>query len=296
MRELVAKAVEVAQGAGDILVRAHRQGDLGIARKGTIDLVTEADHASEAHIKAEIHKNFPDHAILAEESGSVGGQGDYRWLVDPLDGTVNFAHGIPHYCVTFAVQQRRSGGDFDTVVAVTLDPLRNELYVAERGGGALLNGEPIRVSRTERLIDSVVATGFGYRRLFTSDDNHAEFCRLNLLTRGVRRLGSAGLDLAYLACGRFDAAWEFDLNAWDMAAGVLLVEEAGGRMTDLVGEPVDLFGRVMVGSNTVLHRALSAAITSARRLPANSRQAIADHLPDDVAQELQESAERSDAS
>ncbi|MBI3179067.1 MAG: inositol monophosphatase, partial [Deltaproteobacteria bacterium] len=211
--ELAQAAVEIARGAGGIVMRHYRERAGVVARKSSvIDLVTAADRESEAHVLAEIARRFPDHVVWAEESGKRGHDGPFRWVIDPLDGTSNFAHRLPHFCVLVAVQERDARGDFKTVVGVTLDPVRDELFLAVRGKGATLNGEPIAVSKVGRLIDAVATTGFAYDRLFRDDNNHAEFCRMNLLTQGCRRMGAAGLDFAYTACGRVDVFWEYGLS------------------------------------------------------------------------------------
>jgi len=282
-------AEEIAKRAGLLLRDALDKQNRIDTKSSAVDLVTSADHAAEHLIKSEINQRFPGHDILAEESGSSGSSADVRWIVDPLDGTVNFAHRIPHFCVLIAVQERRAAG-FETIVGVTYDPMRDELFVAERGAGAVLNGAPMRVSSAERLLDSTLATGFGYKRLFLEDDNHREFCRLNLVSRGVRRMGSAGLDIAYVACGRFDGFWESYLNPWDLAAGDLLVREAGGTMSDRDGTPLSLDRGTCAGTNGRIHTALLAALASARAHPANSRADLGAHLPADIAAELLRSA------
>ncbi|MEM6533320.1 MAG: inositol monophosphatase family protein [Myxococcota bacterium] len=246
-------------------------GRVAVEHKGEIDLVTEADRASEAYLIASITERFPDHAILAEESGHGQEDGPYRWILDPLDGTTNFAHGIPHFAVLVALQ-RRTDSAWETVAATTYDPMRSECFTALRGRGAWLNGAAIRVSETSSLIRSSGATGFPYDR-WTGDDNHAEFCALNLLTRGVRRFGSAGLDLAWVACGRFDYYWERSLNPWDLAGGALLVAEAGGVVTTIAGEAFDPDGGELACGGSV-HPALIEALALARRAPINDRSAL----------------------
>lgn len=279
-------AIELARGAGDIL-RARFVGAeaLDIDRKGTIDLVTDADHAAEAFLLGELRQRYPDHAILAEESGAHAGKGEHRWIVDPLDGTVNFAHRLGHFSVLLALQQRTDAG-WRTQLAVSFDPMRDELFVAERGGGATLNGAAITVSPTTRLIDAVLATGFAYDRLHNPEDNHAEFCRLNLLTQGVRRFGSAGLDLAWTACGRFDGFWERGLRPWDVAGGALLITEAGGTICGYGGVPFAVDAGTIVAAGSALHAPLLAALASANDHPIGSRRDLADHLPADIAEEL----------
>ncbi len=281
---LVAFAVERARAGGEVLRRYFASG-VGVRHKGDIDLVTDADVAAEAEIIGAIRARYPEHGLLAEESGEEG-QGDVRWIIDPLDGTVNFAHGIPHWSVLIAVQQR-TGDRFTTEIGVVYDPTRDELFVAERGKGATLNGKPIRVSKTARLIDSMGVTGFAYDRLRGPHDNHAEFCALNLVTQGVRRFGSAGLDLAYVANGRFDLYWEYGLKPWDLVAGALLVAEAGGRVTDLAGAAIDpSLGGEVAATNGATHSGLVAALASARQHPANDRAAVVDHLPVEMAKGL----------
>lgn len=283
---LAAFAVERAHAAGDVLRRSFASG-VRVRHKGEIDLVTDADLASEAAIIGGIKGRFPDHAILAEESGA-GGEGDTRWIIDPLDGTVNFAHGIPHFCVLLAVQQRRPDGGYATTIGVAYDPMRNELFVAERGKGASLNGKPIRVSQTATLIAAMGVTGFHYDRLRgTIPDNHAEFCAMNLVTQGIRRFGSAGLDLAYVAAGRYDLYWEYGLKPWDLSAGALMVIEAGGRVSDLEGKAIDPgLGGVVLATNGLTHDATVRALADARNHPVNDRTAIAPHLPAEMAKLL----------
>jgi myo-inositol-1(or 4)-monophosphatase len=281
LHELRDAAVEIARGAGRILATSYR-GASQVQHKGVVDLVTDADHASEAHVLGEIRRRFPGHAVLSEESGAATGDGRWRWIVDPLDGTTNFAHRIPHFSVLIAVEEQLAGGGVATRVAVTLDPLRDELFVAVAGQGATLGGLPVRVSQTRRLIDAALATGFSYRRLTNTDDNHAEFCRLNLVTQGVRRFGSAGLDLAYVACGRYDGFWEHGLSPWDFAGGALLVAEAGGRVSALDGGPAGLEAPAIAASNGCLHDDLLAALASARAHPIGSRQDLDPLLPPEL--------------
>ena len=278
---LVESAESLARGAGAIVRRAYGQVSQ-VETKGVVDLVTETDRAAEAHIVAALRHRFPDHSIWAEESGRDAADADVRWIIDPLDGTTNFAHRLPHFAVLIAVQARRNDR-YETLAGVCYDPLRDECFVAEAGGGMRLNGVVTTVSTTTRLIDAALATGFAYDRLHTLDDNHREFCRLNLVSRGVRRFGSAGLDFAYVACGRFDGFWERGLQPWDMAAGMLLVEEAGGRVTAYDGSPARLEEGRVVASNGPLHAPLCAALAAATRYPTNSRQDLADHLPAEIA-------------
>lgn len=285
MQELTRAAIELARGAGRALVQAYGRGPK-IEHKGLIDLVTDADRAAEDLILAELDRRFPDHAVFSEESGSTRADGPWRWIVDPLDGTTNFAHGLPHFAVLIALEERVAPGCFETRAAVTFDPLRDELFVAERGGGATLNGAPLHVSGTTRLMSAVLATGFAYDRLWSERDNHAEFCRLNLVSQGVRRMGSAGLDLAYVACGRLDGFWEYDLKPWDFAGGVLLVVEAGGCVDTVEREPLTLASRSILATNGLLHAPMAAALRSAAAVPVNSRRGLAELLPPEVADRL----------
>ena len=283
---IINAASEMIEAAGAIAARHHEVG-VSVARKGEIDLVTTADHAVEAHILEWITTHYPAHGVLAEESGVHRGSAPYRWVVDPIDGTTNFAHHLGHFCVLVAFQER-IGSEYRTLWGLTLDPLRGELFRAERGRGATLNGRPITVSTTTALHESLLCTGFGYNRLFEAEDNHREFCRLNHLTRGVRRFGSAGLDLAWVACGRYDGFWERNLNPWDLAPGVLLVEEAGGRVTDYQDAPPDPNGMEVVCANPPFHATLLAALASARAAPINSRQGIEPFLTNGSKKRLQE--------
>lgn len=284
---LLNAAIEIAQGAGKILAEAFGQAKQ-VSHKGTFDVVTSADHASEAYIIDALKKRFPDHGIIAEESGAARETQNIRWVIDPLDGTVNFAHGVPHFCVLIAAEQLNAAGThYEPIAGVTLDPIRQDLYTARRGGGAFRNDQPLHVSNTSDLVNSLLASGFGYERLFQMQDNHAEFCRLNLLSQGVRRFGAAGLDLAYVASGHFDGYWEYNLNAWDLTPGILLVQEAGGKVTGMDGSPFYSGGGSVVVSNGVIHPAFCAAIQSARDVPVNSREGIGEHLPPAVAAKLQ---------
>ncbi|RME90715.1 MAG: inositol monophosphatase [Anaerolineae bacterium] len=195
-----------------------------------MDLVTEVDRQSEAYLLGEIQRRFPGHRVHAEETGGLEGDDDHLWYVDPLDGTVNYAHRIPIFCVSIAYARR---GEMQ--LAVVYDPMREEMFTAERGGGARLNGRPIHVSEARELGKSLLVTGFPYNIWTSSVDNLDNFARFSKRTQGVRRLGSAALDLAYVAAGRFDGFWELSLKPWDVAAGGLIAEEAGARVTNLDG-------------------------------------------------------------
>lgn len=241
-------AKETAVQAGNILLEKFGKR-IHISKKGEIDLVTEADLASEKFIIERIKTRYPLHAILAEESGDAVliGDGDWKWIIDPLDGTTNYAHGYPCFCVTIAVEY-----DGEIVIAVTYDPTRDELFAAERGDGASLNNKTISVSETDKLGDALLVTGFPYD--ISKRDNFAEhFTDMLLKSRAVRRDGSAAIDLAYVACGRFDGFWEDGLNPWDMAAGVLLVEEAGGRVSYYDGSKFSIYRSPLCASNGSIH-------------------------------------------
>jgi myo-inositol-1(or 4)-monophosphatase len=224
------QAVEIAREAGALLA-GYFERRVGFELKGEFDLVTDADRASERLVVERLRSHFPAHGILAEEGGGHESASEYRWYVDPLDGTTNFAHGYPVFNVTLALE--RAG---EMIAGVVHDPIRQELFSAERGAGAYLNNRRIRVSNVRRLEDSLVCTGFPSRKRHLSVNVHF-YHQLAMATHGVRRSGSAAIDLAYVACGRLDGFWEFGLNPWDMAAGRLLTEEAGGRVSDMEGKP-----------------------------------------------------------
>lgn len=246
MASYLETAREIAQEAGALLLRYFYRR-VGFELKGEFDLVTEADHAAEALIVEKLRAHFPAHAIVAEESGGDAGRSEFCWHLDPLDGTTNFAHGFPMFCVSLALAENgrlRCG--------VIYDPLRRELFEAEQGAGATLNGRRIRVSETGRLADSLLATGFPSRKRHLNVNVHFYY-QAAMVSHGVRRAGSAALDLAYVACGRLDGFWEFGLNSWDMAAGVLLVKEAGGLVTDMEGGEVVLGGPHVLADNGRIH-------------------------------------------
>jgi myo-inositol-1(or 4)-monophosphatase len=246
MASFLDTAVEIAREAGALLSR-YFERKVAFELKGEFDLVTEADRASEGLVVERLRSHFPSHGITAEEGSSQASASEYRWYVDPLDGTTNFAHGYPMFNVTLALENRG-----ELIAGVIYDPIRDELFSAERGGGAYLNGRRIHVSRTERLQDSLVATGFPSRKRHQNINVHF-FYQLAMATHGVRRAGSAALDLAYTACGRLDAFWEFGLQPWDMAAGILMVEEAGGRSSDMNGGRNTLQSPHVLTDNGIIH-------------------------------------------
>ena len=241
----------IAREAGALLMHYFHQ-HLKIEYKGDADLVTAADRASEALIRERIQQHFPGHDVLGEEQGLSDQGSDYRWYVDPLDGTTNFAHGYPVFCVSMALEKQSAG---ERVAAVVYDPTRDELFAAAQGKGAQLNGSPIHVSQIANLKECLTATGFPSHKRHKNPNIHF-YQQITLRTHGVRRAGSAALDLCNVACGRFDGFWEFNLNPWDTAAGVLLIQEAGGKVTRFDGSPFELNSRETLGSNGVIHEAL----------------------------------------
>ena len=239
----------IAREAGALLME-HFDAHVKIEYKGEADLVTIADRKSEALIRERIRARWPGHDVMGEEEGLRDTGSEYRWYVDPLDGTTNFAHGFPVFCVSMGLQHKN-----EMIAGVCFDPARNELFSAEKGKGAHLNGEPIHVSKASRLTESLVGTGFpSYKR--HKNPNIHFYHQITLRTHGVRRAGSAALDLCYVAAGRLDGFWEFNLNPWDTAAGVLVVEEAGGRVSDFRGGAFQLNSRETLASNGLIHEPL----------------------------------------
>jgi myo-inositol-1(or 4)-monophosphatase len=246
MSDYLNTAVEIARESGALLAKLFTQ-PMEITYKRRSDLVTVADRRSEALIVERLQRHFPEHGIVAEEGGGHSAPSEYCWYVDPLDGTTNFAHGFPVFCVTLGLARRG-----EVIAGVVYDPTRDDLYTAERGGGAYLNGRRLQVSRTEKLSECLVATGFP--PFATNHDLNIKFYfRFTELSHGIRRCGSAALDLCSVAAGRFDGFWELKLNPWDKAAGSLLVTEAGGRMSDIQGRPFDLLGDDVFASNGLIH-------------------------------------------
>jgi len=251
-------AVDAARAAGLLLTR-ELAGVRRIAYKGSpTNLVTEMDAQCEALIVERLRSTFAGDAILSEEAGGMAGRSGRRWIVDPLDGTTNYAHGLPIFAVSIALEIDRR-----VVLGIVYDPTRDELFVAERGQGATLNDGPLAVSGTATLDESLLATGFPYN-IRESRANLAEFTAFTLRSRAVRRLGSAVLYCAWVAAGRFDGYWEQTTGPWDVAAGSLLIEEAGGRVTDLVGKPLDLDKPSIVASNGKIHAAMLDVLEEVR--------------------------------
>jgi myo-inositol-1(or 4)-monophosphatase len=249
-------AVELAKEAGQVLMDCFERRLVVGSKSSEIDLVTEADVASEKLIVKAIRERYPEHSILSEEGLGEKQVGEFLWLIDPLDGTTNYAHGYPIFCVSIALQ--REG---ETVLGVTYDPVQDELFYAEKGQGAYCNGQRLSVSGAVNLRRSLLATGFPYARASIEDNNVAEFGRIMPRVQGVRRGGAATLDMAYVAAGRLDGYWEFHLSPWDWAAGHLLVQEAGGRTSDVSGQPWRLRSNNMVATNGLLHEELLAVLT-----------------------------------
>lgn len=238
-------AEEIAREAGALLMDYF--GKVSFELKGDFDLVTAADKASEKLVVAQLEKHFPTHSIMAEEGGGHESPSEYRWYVDPLDGTTNFAHGYPVFNVTLGLE--KSG---EMIAGVVFDPTRNEMFRAEKGGGSYLNQNRIYVSKANRLQDSLVSTGFPSQNRHANANIHF-YHQMAMSTHGVRRGGSAAIDLAYVACGRLEAFWEFGLKPWDLAAGVLLVDEAGGRHTTMHGERHQIGSTTLLADNAQIH-------------------------------------------
>jgi len=248
-------AAEIAVEAGK-LIRGFYESNVATEYKGEVDLVTEADRSSEQLIRERLLARFPEHGVYGEEGTRDRLEGEYRWYIDPLDGTTNFAHRFPVFAVSMGLERRPQAlpadEDGEIVAAVIYDPMRDELFLAEKGLGAYLNGRRIRSSSVCDLSEALLATGFPSRKRHENPNIHL-YQEITLRSHGVRRAGSAALDLAYTACGRFDGYWEFNLNAWDTAAGALLVTEAGGSITRFDGSPFRLDSREVLATNGLLH-------------------------------------------
>jgi myo-inositol-1(or 4)-monophosphatase len=255
MHPMLGIAVRAARRAAAIINRAARDVELlRVTRKRPNDFVTEVDHAAEQAIIDVLRRAYPDHAILAEESGATAGspESEYTWIIDPLDGTTNFIHGFPQYAVSIALRHKNL-----ITQGVIYDPTKNELFTASRGRGAYLNERRLRVSKRPQLAEALIGTGFPFRELQNLDEYLAMFRELTARTAGLRRAGAASLDIAYVAAGRLDGFWELGLSAWDMAAGALLVQEAGGLVGDFRGESGYLdSGRIICGNPKIFAQLL----------------------------------------
>jgi myo-inositol-1(or 4)-monophosphatase len=259
-------AIEAVVRAGDLQM-AQFGGHFQIDKKGTIDLVTEVDIAVERMFRALVAERFPDHQVLAEEMGGAAtAPAGPCWVFDPIDGTTNFAHGLPIFCSSLALEI-----DGVAEIAAVYDPTRKELFTAERGGGAFLNGVPLHVSSADRLVDSMLVTGFPYDVHSRVDEIVGLFAAFVGQVRAVRRLGSAAIDLCYVAAGRLDGFWESDLKAWDIAGGALIVAEAGGRITNMAGEPFTSRGGHVLATNGHLHEPMLDVIVKFRQERAPKR-------------------------
>ncbi|TET66721.1 MAG: inositol monophosphatase [Candidatus Zixiibacteriota bacterium] len=266
MKEYRKVATEAALKAGELLVKNLNKVKK-VDHKGVVNLVTDIDRKSERLIHRILRSHFPNHSFFAEEEVREKTSSDYLWTIDPLDGTTNYAHGFPIFCVTISLLRKE-----EVIMGLTYDPMLGEMFYAERGAGAFLNRRRIQISRTEDLNDSLLATGFPYDLRESEDDNLDYFCSFVMKAQAVRRAGSAALDLAYTACGRFDGFWEFKLGAWDIAAGCLLVEEAGGRVTNFKGRRVDLFTGEVLASNGKIHDQMLKVLKDTKKKQAANRE------------------------
>jgi myo-inositol-1(or 4)-monophosphatase len=259
MPTFIEVAVEAAREAGEFLKQSVGRVRNVETKKGEIrNLVSEIDRGAEDRIIRTIRGHFPGHAILAEESGESPTRHEVQWIIDPLDGTTNFLHGLPIFCTTIGVEKNG-----EIVAGVTYDPNLDELFTAERGSGAFLNGKRIAVSSTSDLISSLLVTGFPYNIAENPDRAVQHFNNLLFEARGLRRLGSAALDLSYTAMGRFEGFWEVSLNPWDMAAGTLFVREAGGRISDFAGKQTTIYRKQVLATNGLIHDAVVGVLQRA---------------------------------
>ena len=259
MEQFLSVAWEAAEEAG-ALIRETWQQSKQIQYKSAIDLVTSADREAEERIVRVLQKRFPDHSILAEEETNIAGsQNIYRWIIDPLDGTTNFAHAYPHFSVSIAPE--REG---EMILGLVYDPVHGEVFKAAKGCGAFLNEKSVRTSRVKELDKALLATGFPYDRRERAAFYLSFFSAFMVRSQGIRRNGSAALDLCYLACGRIDGFWEFKLHPWDTAAASIIVREAGGTLTDFSGSPFSIWGEETLGSNGIIHGEMLRAMTEAR--------------------------------
>jgi myo-inositol-1(or 4)-monophosphatase len=263
--KIVASGTEAALQAGALLMEKMRSG-FKVAHKGETNLVTEADIAAEQLIVSHLRQDFPDHAILAEENHSNARRGQYTWIIDPLDGTTNYAHGYPVFAVSIGLEV-----DGELEWGIVYNPNTDERFTARRGQGAFLNGDRLRVSKTATLDKSLLVTGFPYDVRTNPDNNLDYFAGFMLRSQAVRRIGSASLDFCYLAAGRFDGFWELELHPWDMAAGVLIAREAGATVTDFGGAPLSIYQLRCVASNGLIHKQMLEVLAEVAALTLSQR-------------------------
>ncbi len=257
MTELKEVLLKAARAAGDI-IKEYFDGNFKIENKDTINnLVTEVDKLAEDKVISIIKETFPTHNILSEEIGALDENSDYQWIIDPIDGTVNFAHGIPICCVSIALKHKK-----DLLLGAVYNPILNELFFAEKGKGAYLNDKPISVSKKVEFKKACLVTGFPYKWPKTYDHPIKVFERFIMEGLPVRRLGSAAIDLCWVACGRFDGFWEYNLNPWDIAAGYLIVLEAGGKVSNFDGDPYSVFDKETLATNGIIHKDMLSIIHS----------------------------------
>lgn len=252
-------AIRVARDAGRLL-RDRVGTRIDVAHKGAINIVTDVDIASERLIREAIATQYPRHQVLAEEGGLDESRSEYRWVIDPLDGTTNYAHGYPVFCVSIALEFQG-----ETILGVVYDPMRDELFTAERGGGAALNNRPIRVSSTASMMESLLSTGFPYDIRTSTLTNLDHWANFAMNAQALRRDGAAALDLSYVACGRYDGFWELNLSPWDMAAGALIVTEAGGRVSDFDGGEFSSYKPEIIASNGLIHARMVEIIAMGKK-------------------------------
>ena len=259
MQQMKDFAVDLAHKAGGLLME-KLHSSLEIHYKGDINLVTEADKMSENLIIGAIRRQFPDHGILSEESPAILDGSTMRWIIDPLDGTTNYAHGYPVFCVSIALEKNGS-----IILGVVYDPTRNDTFVAVRNEGAYLNGKKLAVSQTSKLTGSLLATGFPYDIRDSRENNLDNFNTMAKEVQAIRRAGAAALDMAYVAAGRFDGFWELKLNPWDTAAACLMIEEAGGKISDIFGRPWNLLSPHILASNGRIHEQMLSVFQKVKK-------------------------------
>ncbi len=258
--DLTQTAIQAARLGGAILQDYAKKGFKVHSKGESINLVTEADLQSEKAIIQSIRKAFPEHQILSEEQGLQDiPEHPIKWIIDPLDGTVNFAHGFPMYNVSIGVEYEGT-----SVIGVIYDPTRDELFLGQQGRGATLNDTPIHVSSKPKIAEALLVTGFAYDIHTATDTNLKEFCAFTVRAGGMRRTGTAAIDLAYIACGRLDGFWELQLKPWDTAAGKIIVEEAGGKITNYAGEPYSIYGTTLLASNGLIHNDMIEILQTTR--------------------------------